>query len=430
MQLAIRFFLPINLLLCDITIQLIKVSRKETTVLDDEENNKSIEFVWDKYNKSIQELEGFEHRADQKKKEIIINIRDCVVSLVQSQKITIPEKEIANYVYGKLHERHIKYSKSHFYNLFDENLKRKYTHSAVGHNDDGTNNTTTTTHQHTWITVTNHGQFGTWESCDCGANKINGVEHVAVPVLADKLESKIPKSVPESEEPKTIEFEILDLFLEISQNNVKAIKMLKRKCIFHKSQLEKEVTKRISVEKQKRFDDTKKQIQQRVDAITSQLQDKFGSNLNKVYKELQSVITMQHYMFRYFNNRTSLYTWEKAMGRFACTIGYDKNEIAKFLYITTKHMKVSVLKEGTSSNSQVSLLKDVEWFSRCPNPDCGIVLKEYFEDKMNEWKQGKFISGPQDYELDFLMATGYQAEVLELKKRLNKKLTKKLHDNS
>ena len=72
-------------------------------------------------------------------------------------------KDLASYIYDKLHKYNINYSRTHFSELFNQNEKRNYFQSAVGHN-----------HEHDFKP---HPHFSELQNCECGELKFGGLTY-------------------------------------------------------------------------------------------------------------------------------------------------------------------------------------------------------------------------------------------------------------
>ena len=373
----------------------------ESVTLSVKTVTKNSDEIWKNYYTSIKELEGFEEQTDIKKRDIIRDIRDCVDKLVIAGSIAIRRDQIALYIWNQLSDKGIKYSRGHFYNEFEPEQKGKYNKSSQGNK-----------HNHSWKIIS-ESKHGLWENCLCGVSRIDGIEQVAK--VYDEQE---PKTRPISEviTPDNPQFEILSFFEQISYNNIKIIKMIKQKTSINKTRLAKQTSKkRTQVEKEERENDVEKLINKRIKIVVDSI-DKIGKH-EKLHKNVNGVITQQLQALKYFDDRASLKHWQKLMAIFAVSIGFDQNEIAKTIGITAKHMKLNVMEEKSGSNR---LLKDLDWFNRCPNPECGIDFADYAESRISDFKNGRSLEDAEDYELEPMLLTGYQKEAYELKQQIKK----------
>ena len=357
--------------------------------------------TWNDYYANMKELEGFESQANSKKRLIIQNIRDCVEKLVLTGAISIKQDQIAIYVWNKLLEKGIKYTKSHFYSEFTPEQKRNYTQSSQGNNHH---------HSHKWKIITDN-KNGRWENCDCGANRINDIEQVTY--YEDSNEEK-QKPLFEIVYPDGPEFKLLDLYEEISQNNIRIIKMIRKKTSINKTVMTKQIGKKNSEdEKEKRQNDIERLVHQRIKVLKDDIN--LIDKPKTLLKKANAIIVNQLYAMKYFDDRSSLLYWQKLMARLAVYIGYDQNTIARTVNISSKHMKLNIMDMLPGSDQ---LLHDIEWFDRCPNPDCGIILKDYFESKISDFRTGKKLDEIEDYELEPLILTGYQKQNSELRQKI------------
>lgn len=129
-----------------------------------------------------------------------------------------------------------------------------------------------------------------------------------------------------------------------------------------------------------------------------------------VLKEIKRAVHRQELTAAMFDDRASLTTWQKILAHVAVAIGYNRNQIARMLRVTSKHLKLNIYTDA----SEQEMLAQLQWFDRCPNPDCGWKLSEYFEAKVKQKGKPAEHFCSEDYELEYLKPTGYQAENLKL----------------
>ncbi len=212
------------------------------------------------------------------------------------------------------------------------------------------------------------------------------------------------------EYPEGIEFEILNLLATISKNNITTFEKISDKLKFNKARILKIKTDKV---RQERMDRAKELIDTRRTAVQAQIQTFFGIyDLEKIKRQLKKRVAEQKKLAMYFDDRMSITSFQKVMAKFAVDLGYDQNEIAKFLQISSKHMKNNIYSEEAKQENLLLL----RFFDRCP--DCGIELSEFFESKIDQFKAGIPINY-EDSEIELLKPTGYQKEIIELKKEVS-----------
>lgn len=131
-------------------------------------------------------------------------------------------------------------------------------------------------------------------------------------------------------------------------------------------------------------------------------------------ERLEQIAAAQERLAGRLDGRQSVTVWRKAMAVLAMSIGYDSNEIARFLDVTAKHVKNNIY--GRKSD----ILQYLEWFDRCPNPDCGIRLSEYFDGMARRFRLGTELPEAGSLEIEMLRVTGYQAENLRLAREVKR----------
>ena len=233
------------------------------------------------------------------------------------------------------------------------------------------------------------------------------------------------KNTSTKEKPEGIEFEILELFGTISKYNASILAQIFVKTTFDKDAILRSKLGKTDEERADRLESARELIEGRRKIIKEQLEEFFKTkDLKKVKPKLQRIITEQKKLETYFDDRMSLTHFQKVMAKFAVDLGYDKNEIARFLQITSKHMKVNIYAEEVSHD----LLLLLEWFDRCPG--CGVKLSEIIESKIEDRKKEKPLEY-FDYEIEPLKMTSYQEQYAKVKEdnRLLKLKLKELQSN-
>ncbi|MGI9567080.1 MAG: hypothetical protein ACR2LL_08730 [Nitrosopumilus sp.] len=363
-----------------------------------------INTVWSNFHEALNELQVFESKNDVTKKQIISRIRDNVVILVDAEKIPIKMNQVKVYVENILDERGITISKAWSSELFEPHQKRNYSKSSEPN-----------IHEHQWDLIAENPQLGKWESCHCGANRLNGIlqQDVEIP----SLDETKPTPIAEVIEPKGTEFEILKGERAVAQNLVTLIDMIIQKCTINKTVIQKSLKDKPQYRIDERMQEATKLSEKRIQTVQEEVK-KLGKPEEQL-KQIKSLIADQLSAKKKLNDRKKITRFEKVMVKLAISLGYSKNYVAGILNITPKHIKNDILaSENPSSHGQNTLLEEFEWFGRCPNPDCGIILKDYYDEQIDNYRQGKSIEEP--FDLEPLLATGYASQVVQLSQQLKK----------
>ena len=217
------------------------------------------------------------------------------------------------------------------------------------------------------------------------------------------------KNTSTKEKPEGVAFEILGLFTTISKNNTLLLTQVFEKLTFDKDAILRSKLGKTDEERAERLESARKLIEDRRQIVTEQLQNFFKTkDLKKVKPKLQQIIAEQKKLDTHFDDRMSLTHFQKVMAKFAVDLGYDKNEIARFLQITSKHMKVNIYADEVAHD----LLLLLEWFDRCPG--CGVMLSEIIESKIDDYKKGTPLTY-EEYEIEPLKMTSYQKQYAKVK---------------
>ena len=153
-------------------------------VLHNSLTDKDLDFAWNTYKQTIEELADFENKTGITKKSIVERLRDSVDVLVTNGKIPIKREQISSYVWELLQERKISYHYNTFISLFNENQKRNYSKSSAS-----------LLHEH---------QFpeSNPSECECGALQYNGLIYELEPVREESLiSSKSLESLENQNDP-------------------------------------------------------------------------------------------------------------------------------------------------------------------------------------------------------------------------------------
>ena len=201
----------------------------------------------------------------------------------------------------------------------------------------------------------------------------------------------------------------INLMRKISFNNINNCNAILAKTTFHRQALLDQKKNEPDEVKEKFVNAQKQLIEKRLQVV--------NDNLNVDHEELEKVIRHQKQSAVHLDDRSTITQWEKVMALLAIDLGYDRNEVARLLGITTKHMKINIVPE----ESKKHILQLLDWFKRCPG--CGIQLADLFEGliKSNVREVPKSIHK----DIEPLRITKYQNEVIQLKKKV-KQLEKQI----
>jgi|APSaa5957512535_1039671.scaffolds.fasta_scaffold25775_1 hypothetical protein len=366
-----------------------------------------IDGVWDTLRTAEQELEQFENKDAEKKKELIFRIRDSVNVLVEAKKIPIKSNQISSYVLNILTEKGVSYSKGHWSELFKEHQKRNYSNSPKGE-----------IHEHEFKLISETAN-GKWESCDCGANKINGIIQVDLSVENTDTSKKV--LVREVEEPQGIEFEYLKYVKELMLKNIQAIDIIFQKCTLDITSIKKQTTenkkrKASQIEYDELLKNTKNLTDKRVAVVLKVLSDISESDIVEKKKSITDILNAT----KKLNDRTKITNYEKAVVKILINnFNYFVGDMATLLNVTTKHIKNNILHlNSTNAHDQDSILEQTDFPVRCPG--CGVGVADYFENMFLDYKAGKSVADVFDV-VDFPFPT-FALQLIEEKQKTRKAL--------
>lgn len=220
--------------------------------------------------------------------------------------------------------------------------------------------------------------------------------------------------------PDSIEFQILSAHHQLCKHTAANIAKLMDKLIIDEKAIMSSQNSPNGPEGEKRLEAAVGLINRRRTLMEKAVRNEYKNPATEL-KAIQKQLTKAKNMGANFDDRMTLMAFQKWMAITAVNLGYNKNEIARILGITTKHMRTNLYTDRMRNETLMML----EWFDRCPNPDCGIKLAEHIETMIRSAKN-KMISTPAespeftDVDIQLLKPTGYQAEVLRLKKEINR----------
>ncbi len=210
---------------------------------------------------------------------------------------------------------------------------------------------------------------------------------------------------------------VLDMLKQISNNNAELIRMLKRRLTYDPTVILALQKSNVDAVRAKRLKEAKTLIDRRR-AVAKKTLGSLGGK-RTLAKNLKKTLAAQAKARQNLDDRLKITRFAAAMANLAVSLGYDKNDVARWLGVTSKHMKMSVLSERFNPRGgRPSVLQTLDWFHRCPNPSCGVLLSDYFERRIPSFrgKKSDEIESAEDYEIELLKPTSYQAQILELLK--------------
>jgi len=373
-------------------------------------SDQEIDEVWNDLNEAKKELEELERKNQEPKKELIIRIRDKVEILVLADKIKIDENQISDKVKSILIDAGVTYSKGHWYELFKPSQIKKRNYSVAPQG---------AIHEHEFKIVT-ESSAGKWEKCNCGTNRLNGIEQLDKHEDND-LEEDTAKntSIRETMRPEGISFDYLKLKREQFSQCIHAIDTIFQKCTLDITSIKKQTTENKKrrapqIEYEKLYNSTKLLVDKRTKIVTDELKDIDNIKISEAKKALAEIMNS----IKKLNDRTKITSYEKAVAKILINkFGYLNGDIASILNITTKHVKNNILKLNTKSpHDQDGLLEQLDYLVRCPG--CGLGIADYFENQYESFKQGKPIH--DDFDLNSFPLPTYAEQVIDLKQTIRK----------
>ena len=225
-------------------------------------SKEDVEQTWKNLHDAKVELETYESRDSEKKKEIIARIRDSVRILVYTKSIPIKKSQTMAYCSNILSEKNISYSKGHISELFNDDEKRNYSKSSQGN-----------IHEHEFDIISeSDGQK--WEQCQCGTNRINGILQENVKDAEESTPHK--ETIREIIEPNGINFEYLKQTRELFSQYLHAIDLIVHKCTLDITAIKKQTTehkrrKAPQIEYDKLLESSKALVEKRINIVNEEL---------------------------------------------------------------------------------------------------------------------------------------------------------------
>jgi len=371
-----------------------------------EYSEKEINEVWSELNTAKKELEAFDSKDAETKKQLIIRIRDKVDILVKAEKIPIRENQISSYVLNILTEANISYSRGRWAELFLDHQKRNYSESPQGE-----------IHQHSFEIVTSTPQ-GKWEKCECGTNRLNDIEQMDQ-LIENKEELSTKSTVRETVQPAGIQFDYLKLKKEELSLTINAIDALMQKCTLDITAIKKQTIDKKGrtipqIQYEKLYNETKLLVDGRVQVVINELSHVTTTDITRTsIADLKNAI-------KKLNDRTKITEYEKATAKILIEkFDYFIGDIANILNITTKHVKNNILKQNVKSiHNQDSILEQLDFMVRCPG--CGIGIADYHQNRYEKYMKGKSLT--DKFDLESYPFPTWAKQVINLKHQLRKKI--------
>ena len=374
-------------------------------------STKEINDVWTTLNSAKQELDQLQSSDSEKKKELVIRIRDSVRILIRTKSIPIKKNQTKLYVRNILEEKGVSYSDGHFSELFLNDEKRNYSKSSQGN-----------IHEHEFKTIGKSKEHGEWQKCDCGTNRINGIIQTDTRPQEEDDEDQRQKTgkytVREIIEPTGMTFDYLKLKKGELLECVKAIDLIFQKCTLDVTSIKKQTIenpRRQSPEHeyQKLYENTRMLREKRVNVVTDEFSHVDDSGIEEAKKSISQIMKA----CRKVNDRTKITSYEKGMAKMLIEkFDYLIGDIASILNVTTKHVKNNILKmNATSANDQDSIFEQLDFLARCPG--CGLGIADHIDEQYQNYKNGKSLED-DPFDLNSFSLPPYAQQVIDLKQDL------------
>ena len=245
---------------------------------------------------------------------------------------------------------------------------------------------------------------------------------------ADTVENDITYKEPQSrvrfvkDVPEGKEWDLFDAMMDIARLEVVILERMKEKVILNKGAI-LNTRGKVDKEKQEMLERAIKIVNTRREKLVDVVKKNF-KKFDHTLEDMKKMVAELSMAKQHLDDRMTITHWEKIMAMVMIDIGYDKNDIARFLKVNSKHIKLNV----DSSEARGGLMGMLNIFKRCPNPDCGIILHEYFEGMLRAHREGndEFYD---NYDIEPLLITGYQKQVVRLKTE-NMKMKRRLESMS
>ena len=365
--------------------------------------------LWTELERIMADL-GDHDREDTFKVSLIRSARDITSELVDAGELRIRTDQISAWLRNKLKDAGIVVSNAWWSAQFPADMKRNYSKSSQPNKCD-----------HDWTEVDNGADLDI-EFCDkchgCRIDKLVVEPAAEQPIPAVKEKKEEEEEEEEQEEPEEPEPEedglqaMFDRLIGISRNNAQILTLLSKK------------TSRVPAAarearlKNAPTDEERDRLEAKWAADDLAIHDRREVALKCLgmltdENTIRKTELAQQSAYSNLDDRRRVSFMEKCMANAAIAIGYDRNTIAKVLHVTSKHMRQNISPDG-----HASYLEDLGWLGRCPNPECGVDLREAVETVISH-KKGA--SGDRadltlaDIDPEPLIPTGYQKLYMILK---------------
>ena len=211
-------------------------------------------------------------------------------------------------------------------------------------------------------------------------------------------------------------FMVLTKYLEIARNNVTNLENLIEKLTHDPATIARQKQDSVSAAIADRKADDLKLVTKRRTFVKKYVTEKITKGVKKYdafLKKLDKIISVQERTYDMWDDRVKLTAYQQMMAQVCIDGGYDMGDIARLLHVTSKHVKLNIYADRKPGDKLAML----EYFDRCPNPDCGIKLSEFLPVTIKAMKRGRLISVDK-YDPEPLVETGYQKENLRLQREL------------
>ena len=358
--------------------------------------------LWTELERIMADL-GSHDQEDTLKVDLIRRARDVTSKLVDSGELRIKTDQISAWLRNKLKDAGVTVSDAWWLRQFPSEMKRNYSKTSQPRNDC----------DHDWTEVDNEADIDL-ETCDkCHAHRIDKliVEPAAEQPAPAVREQKEEEEEPYDEDDDDDDLQArLDRLISISHNNVQILRLISRKISRPTEAYRAARLKSAPTDEERERLETKWAAD---DLATGERRDIVARSLDTMDADkIKNTELNQQAAYANLDDRRRVSFMEKCMANAAIAIGYDRNTIAKVLHVTSKHMRQNISPDG-----HASYLEDLGWLGRCPNPSCGIDLREAVETIISQ----KGAVGDRadltlaDIDPEPLIPTGYQKQYMILK---------------
>lgn len=362
--------------------------------------------LWAEVRSCISSLKELDDESVTVKADIVRRMTPLIVGLIDDGELSIPYSSVSAYIRNTLKDEGITFASSYWITLFEDEYKRKYSKSSVPNKC-----------KHVWFVISKG-----WERCEyCRINRIDKVIQQAAPEEAQEpdeadedVEAAVVEPVPDEEPediPEPVTIPHIDDLQIISYTNLTLLRLLEGKlAVNHRARL-KEINAANTDEKRDRlmraYDSAMELAASRLNTWTDAVKD---------MPDLNRIKQMQSGLFAALNDKQHVTAYESIMANVVIALGYDHNTIARLLGVVGKHIRHNV----ASPENAATYMQELKFLGRCPNPDCGVVLKDEVEALMHRTASDRRTTELEHAGIDPepLQLSGYAHELVLANRRI------------